>query len=56
MTYPVLAVTGEIQIADLTDYVRFKPGTGQNDGNIYVTLAVVHWSADGKYNRVTKVH
>jgi hypothetical protein len=53
LTYRVANVTGEIQIADAADYIRFKPGTGHNDGNIYVTLGVVHWNADGSYNILT---
>jgi hypothetical protein len=33
------------------DYIRFKPGTASNDGNIYVTLGIVHWSANGNYSK-----
>jgi hypothetical protein len=55
LTYPISAVLGEIQFADSADYIRFKPGINSGDGNIYVTLGVVHWHADGKYNRTLGV-
>ena len=47
---PFTAGWGELQIADAADYIRFKPGLGSGDGNIYVTLGVVHWQAHGKYS------
>jgi hypothetical protein len=53
LTYPPLAWWGEIQFADSADYIRFKQGLGSGDGNIYVTLGVVHWQADGEYELST---
>jgi hypothetical protein len=41
-----------INIISAEDYVRFKPGTADGDGNIYVTLGVIRWNAFGEYYRL----
>jgi hypothetical protein len=54
--YPELSCPGEaaeISVASAEDYVRFKPGRADGDGNIYVTLGIVNWNAHGEYSRVT---
>jgi hypothetical protein len=45
--------SGEILFTNTLDYIRFKPGRSENDGNIYVTLGIVRWSAHGRYNNLT---
>jgi hypothetical protein len=42
-----------INIASAEDYIRFKPGRYENDGNIYVTLGIVKWQAQGEYSRIS---
>jgi hypothetical protein len=42
----------KINIVSARDFIRFKPGSSMNDGNIYVTLGVVEWAAAGEYDRV----
>ena len=44
--------SGEILFTNTLDYIRFKPGQSENDGNIYVTLGVVKWNAHGRYNNL----
>ena len=54
--YPSLSCPGtsaKILVQDAEDYIRFKPGISENDGNIYVTLGAVHWQAHGEYSRIS---
>jgi hypothetical protein len=54
--YPSLTCPGTralINIASAEDYIRFKPGRYENDGNIYVTLGIVKWQAQGEYSRIS---
>jgi hypothetical protein len=39
----------EILVSRADDYIRFKPGTNENDANFYVTLGIVEWNAHGDY-------
>jgi hypothetical protein len=54
--YPSLSCPGisaSMLIKSADYYIRFKPGRYENDGNIYATLGIVRWQANGEYSRIS---